>query len=58
MVKLFIYIGIFVGSIVGSYLPVLLFNVNMLSFISIVGGVIGSIVGLFAGYYSAQAIEN
>ncbi|MBP9820890.1 hypothetical protein KBC85_02000 [Candidatus Saccharibacteria bacterium] len=58
MVKLYIYIGIFVGSIIGSYLPVLLFNVNMLSFISIIGGVIGSFIGLFAGYYTAQALES
>lgn len=58
MVKLYIYIGIFVGSIIGSYLPVLLFNVSMLSFISIIGGVIGSFIGLFAGYYTAKALES
>lgn len=58
MVKLLIYIGIFAGSIIGSYLPVLLFNVGMLSFISIIGGVLGSFVGLFAGYYLAQTLES
>ena len=58
MVKLYIYIGIFAGSIIGSYLPVLRFNVGMLSSIRIIGGVIGSFVGLFAGFYAAQALES
>lgn len=54
MEKLFIYGGITLGGIIGAYIPVWLFNVDGLSLISLIGGTIGSLVGLFFGYKAAQ----
>jgi uncharacterized membrane protein YeaQ/YmgE (transglycosylase-associated protein family) len=48
-----IYLGITVGGIIGSYIPVL-FGQDGFSFISLVGGTIGSFVGLWAGYKIGQ----
>jgi hypothetical protein len=47
--KSLIYIGIFVGGAIGSYIPAL-FGQDMFSFASIVGGLVGSVAGLWAGY--------
>jgi hypothetical protein len=49
LMKGLIYLGITVGGIIGSYIPVL-FGQDGFSFISLVGGTIGSFVGLWAGY--------
>jgi gas vesicle protein len=54
MEKKFIFGGITVGGIVGAYLPVWLFHVDSLSFLSLLGGTIGSFVGLYAGYKFSQ----
>ena len=56
MDKLFIYGGITVGSVIGAYLPVWLFSANPLGFFSIVCGVVGSLLGLWAGYVFTQNI--
>lgn len=58
MDKLFIYIGITVGSLVGSYLPVWLFNVNPLGAVSILAGSVGALVGLWAGYKAQQNFND
>jgi len=47
--KLLIGIGMFVGSTIGSYVPVL-WGGSMLSFISILFSLIGGIVGIWLGY--------
>ncbi len=49
-----IYGGITLGGIIGAYLPVWLFHADGLSIISLIGGTIGSLVGLFFGYKAAQ----
>jgi hypothetical protein len=48
--KALIWIGITVGSIVGGYLGGLLDHGNILGGWSIIGGTIGSILGIWAGY--------
>jgi hypothetical protein len=47
MNKGMLYLWITIGGIVGSYLPVILFHVSGLSAISIVGGVIGGLAGIW-----------
>jgi phage tail tape-measure protein len=44
-----IYLGIGVGGAIGSYVPAL-FGQDMFSVASIIGGLVGSIAGLWAGY--------
>lgn len=58
MDKLFIYGGITVGSMVGAYLPVVLFHVSPLGIISILCGVIGSFIGLWLGYIGMQNFND
>lgn len=50
MGKKYVYGGITVGSTVGSYIPVWLFHASAFGLASIIFGVIGSFVGLWAGY--------
>ena len=54
MDKLFLYGGITVGSLVGAYIPVVLFNSSPFGLVSILGGILGSIVGLWGGYKAMQ----
>jgi uncharacterized membrane protein YeaQ/YmgE (transglycosylase-associated protein family) len=58
MEKLFIYGGITIGSLIGAYVPVWLFNTSAFSLVSIVGGVVGSIVGLWVGYRAMQNFND
>ena len=58
MQKKFIYGGITLGGIVGAYLPVWLFHVDGFSFISLLGGTIGSFLGLYAGFKISQNIGD
>lgn len=51
--KALIYIGIFVGGLIGSYVPVL-FGQSAFSFASILAGGAGSLVGIWAGYKLGQ----
>jgi len=44
-----IMIGLFVGSIIGGYIPVL-FGASLLSFSSIIFSGIGSIIGIYIAY--------
>ncbi|MEH2295342.1 hypothetical protein [Nostoc sp.] len=49
MSKTIIGIGMFVGSTIGSYIPALWAG-SLLSFTSILLGVIGGLVGIWLGY--------
>jgi uncharacterized membrane protein YeaQ/YmgE (transglycosylase-associated protein family) len=41
-----IYFGMFVGGLIGGYIPVL-FGANSFSFASIVGNAVGAIIGIY-----------
>jgi hypothetical protein len=53
MNKLLIGIGMFAGSTMGSYIPVL-WGGSLLSLTSILLGVIGGIIGIVLGYQLAK----
>lgn len=48
--KIAIYIGAGIGGVLGGYLPVLLWNAGVLDASSLLGGFLGTLVGLWAGY--------
>jgi len=50
MEKLTIYIGLTIGGIIGGYLPVVLLQVSGFSWVSLVCGFVGCIVGLWLGW--------
>ncbi len=56
MSKGMVYLFIFIGSTIGSYLPVLLFHVSLLSVASIAGGFIGAILGVVVAYKYMQSM--
>jgi uncharacterized membrane protein YeaQ/YmgE (transglycosylase-associated protein family) len=58
MEKLTIYIGLTIGGIIGGYLPVVLFNVSSFSWVSLVCGFVGCIVGLWLGWKLTLWIEE
>ncbi|MDD2822857.1 MAG: hypothetical protein PHQ59_02125 [Candidatus Daviesbacteria bacterium] len=47
--KFLIFLGMFIGSSLGGYLPVL-FGGDMISYISVLTSGIGAIIGIFIGY--------
>ncbi len=49
MQKLFIMLGMTVGSVAGGYLPVL-FGASLFSITSLVTSTIGGLLGIYAGY--------
>jgi hypothetical protein len=51
--KTLIWIGMFIGSTVFSYIP-LLWDGSFLSFSSIILGAVGSLLGIYAGYKAAD----
>jgi hypothetical protein len=51
--KTLVYAGLFLGSIFGSYLP-LLWGGSAFSIISILLGGAGSLLGIWAGFKTAQ----
>ncbi len=53
MTKQFIWIGIFVGSTVGSFIPTL-WGASFLSFSSVLLSGIGAIAGIWLGYQLSQ----
>ena len=55
--KLFIIAGMTIGSLVGSYLPVL-FGVSAFSITSIITGSIGGLLGIYFGYKIGQYYEG
>ena len=50
MAKLTVYIGLTIGGIIGGYLPVALFQVSSFSWVSLVCGFAGCLVGLWLGW--------
>ncbi len=58
MAKLTIYIGLMIGGIIGGYLPVVLFHVSSFSWVSLVCGFVGCIVGLWLGWKLTLWIEE
>ena len=52
------YIGLFVGGIVGSCLPVALFGSGWFSAASIIGGFVGSVIGLWLGWRLTEWIGS
>jgi MFS family permease len=50
MEKLTIYIGLMIGGIIGGYLPVVLFHVSSFSWVSLICGFVGCIVGAWLGW--------
>ena len=55
MTKTLIWLGIFIGSTLGSFIP-LLWGEGLLSFSSIIFSGIGGFLGLWAGYKLGQNI--
>jgi hypothetical protein len=53
-----ITIGVLVGSIVGAYMPILLFHVGALSLLSLVMGLVGAIVGAWLAWKLTLWIEG
>jgi hypothetical protein len=51
-----IWVGAFVGSMVGGYVPVL-WGADMISMSGVVGSVVGGIAGIYGGYKLAQVLE-
>ena len=52
------YIGLFLGGIVGSYLPVVLLGSGWFSLASIIGGFVGSAGGLWLGWKLTEWIDS
>jgi hypothetical protein len=50
MEKLIIYIGLAVGAMVGAYVPVVLLDVSTFSWVSLVCGVLGGVIGIWLGW--------
>jgi hypothetical protein len=51
--KFLIWLGVFVGGTVGSYVPVL-FGAGLLSFSSVIASTIGGLAGIWVGYKLSQ----
>lgn len=47
--KTLIFIGMFVGSIIGGYVPVY-FGVDVFSFTSILASAVGALIGIYIGF--------
>ncbi len=58
MARTVIFIGVIVGSIVGAYIPVLLFHASALSLLSLVMGFVGAVAGAWLGWKLTQWIEE
>ena len=53
--KKWCYLGLFVGSSIGGYLPTL-WGAEMFSFAGIFGSLVGGIIGIWAGYQIGQRL--
>ncbi|HSW66562.1 MAG TPA: hypothetical protein VLI54_05495 [Bacillota bacterium] len=52
--KTLIYVGLFLGSTLGSWLGALLASGNWLSWQSILGGAVGAFAGIYVGFKASQ----
>ncbi|HTX70846.1 MAG TPA: hypothetical protein VMH50_17100 [Thermoleophilia bacterium] len=57
MEKTTIMLGLFVGSIVGSWLPVAVSHQGWFSAASLIGGFVGAVAGTWLGWKLTQWIE-
>ena len=55
MSKTFIWFGLFIGSTIGAYVPSL-FGADTMTLWSILGSVVGGVVGIFAGNHLAKVL--
>ena len=55
--KTAIYIVSGIGGIVGAYIPTWLWGADMLDAASLLGGFVGTIVGLWLGYVIAKKMD-
>jgi len=55
--KTLVYAGITIGGLIGAYLPVVLVNASALGLASLACSVVGSIIGLWAGYRLYQYLD-
>jgi hypothetical protein len=58
MEKMTIFIGLTLGSIVGSWLPVALFSQGWFSAASLIGGFVGAVAGTWAGWKLTLWIDS
>ena len=49
------WIGLFIGSTIGGYVPVL-WGGDLLSYPSIFGSLVGGLIGIWAGYRIGQSL--
>lgn len=54
LMKLLIFVGIFVGGLLGGWVGALLSGGNWFSLISIVLSIVGSFAGIWGGFKAAQ----
>jgi len=54
--KKFIWLGLFLGSIIGSYVPTI-WGTGIFSFTSILFGMLGGAVGIWLGFKIGQLID-
>lgn len=52
--KAFVYVGMFVGSTIGTYIPALWGDTNLFSFASLIFGAAGAIAGIYLGFKMSQ----
>jgi hypothetical protein len=45
-----IYFGMFIGGLIGGYIPALVWGASVFSFSSILGNAIGAIVGIYIAF--------
>jgi len=53
--KSFVYLGLFMGSVIGGYIPSLFGDTSLLSYSAFWGSTIGAFVGIFVGYKIGMA---
>ncbi len=55
--RTFVGIGLTIGSLIGSYAPIL-FGIDAFSYTSLITGAIGSLVGIVVGYRVGQQMST
>ena len=49
------YLGLFIGSSLGGYLPTLLWNADLLSLSGLFCSLVGGLIGIWVGYRIGQS---
>lgn len=50
------YLGLFIGSSIGGYVPTLLWNADILSLSGLFFGLVGGLIGIWAGYRIGESL--